>query len=110
MEAKLFIEEKHLNIVYKILQKHLTNRDFKVYVFGSRANGIHLKKSSDLDLALEDASGAFIETKLIYDLLSFDFEESDLPYVVDIIDLNSISETFREAITKQGLLALEAYL
>jgi predicted nucleotidyltransferase len=109
METKLFIEEKHLDIVYKILQKHISNRNFKVYVFGSRANGVHLKKSSDLDLALEDPSGAFIETRLIYDL-SFDFEESDLPYVVDIIDLNSISETFREAITKQGLLAIEPYI
>jgi uncharacterized protein len=102
MPNKLFIEDKHFNIVLGILKKYLVgqNKDIKVYIFGSRSTGKNIKKGSDLDLALENGSGQLIDLKLL-NQLDFDFEDSDLPYKVDLLDLNSTSQTFRAAINDE---------
>jgi hypothetical protein len=53
------------------------------------------KKFSDLDLAID------VGTKLAHHTyvdLKFAFEESDLPYKVDIVDWQSISKSFRKTI------------
>jgi hypothetical protein len=41
MPNKLFIEDKHFNIVLGILKKYLVgqNKNIKVYIFGSRSTG-----------------------------------------------------------------------
>jgi len=101
MPNKLFIEDKHFSIVLGILKKYLVgqNKDIKVYIFGSRSTGKNLKRGSDLDIALEADSGEIIDLQLL-DQLDFDFEDSDLPYKVDLIDLNSVSKEFRDAANK----------
>jgi predicted nucleotidyltransferase len=73
MPNKLFIEDKHFNIVLGILKKYLVgqNKDIKVYIFGSRSTGKNIKKGSDL------------------------------PYKVDVLDLNSASQAFRAAIDNE---------
>lgn len=92
---KLSIELHHLSIVRKILSDNLKDLNAVVYVFGSRVTGI-AKKYSDLDLAI-DCSGQKIPFE-IYVKLSTAFENSFLPYRVDIVDLNSISEQFKKII------------
>ena len=66
-----------------------------VFVFGSRATGTP-KPYSDLDLAI---SGP-VSRKRIADLREA-FEESDLPFRVDLIDLAGVAPEFRAAITPQ---------
>ncbi|MFM7458034.1 MAG: nucleotidyltransferase family protein [bacterium] len=102
MPNKLFIEDKHFSIVLGILKKYLVgqNKDIKVYIFGSRSTGKNLKRGSDLDIALEADSGKIIDLQLL-DQLDFDFEDSDLPYKVDLLDLNSASQEFRAAIDNE---------
>lgn len=90
------IKDDYLKIVKKILRKHLPN-DAKIWVFGSRVTG-NAKKYSDLDLAID--LGKPISLDLMAILVS-DFEESILPYKVDIIDWTQISDTFRSKIQSQ---------
>ena len=91
------IEKKHLDLVKQILKKVLgENSDIIVFVFGSRIKG-NAEKFSDLDLAIFK-EGENVP-KLVAELL-YEFEESDLPFKVDVVDLNETSENFRKAIEK----------
>jgi predicted nucleotidyltransferase len=100
---KLNIEPRHLSIVRKILDENLKDLNALVYVFGSRTVG-SVKKYSDLDLAI-DCCGQKIPFE-IYAKLAIAFENSLLPYKVDIVDLNSISDQFKKIINN-GLTILD---
>lgn len=91
------ITPDNLIIVQNILRTHLSP-NATVWVFGSRARGT-AKQFSDLDLAI-DSQGKPLPTATIADLRDA-FEESDLPYKVDIIDIHSITESFRNNIKAQ---------
>jgi predicted nucleotidyltransferase len=94
MNKVIDIAPAHLNIVREILQKYLPPTS-TVWVFGSRATGT-AKKFSDLDLLID--IGKPLPLEISADL-SNDFEESDLPYKVDIVDWITISASFRERIS-----------
>ena len=90
------IRPDHLEMVQDILCAHLP-AGFKVWAFGSRANWT-TKDSSDLDLAVEG------DAKLDYKAmvgLEVAFEESDLPYTVDVVDLNAVNQEFRAIVEGQ---------
>jgi predicted nucleotidyltransferase len=87
------LESQYLKMVKNILQKNLS-REAKVFVFGSRANN-KAKKFSDLDLAISTPREISLT---VFANLRSSFEESDLPYKVDIIDLNAIDQSFRKNI------------
>ena len=82
----------------EILRVHLP-AGFKVWVFGSRANWT-TKDSSDLDLAVEGAVRLGHKEMI---RLEVAFEESDLPYTVDVVDLNAVSSNFRQIVEDQRL-------
>ena len=90
------IRPDHLETVQDILREHLP-ADVKVWVFGSRANWT-TKDSSDLDIALES------ENKLSHKLLGAlkdAFEDSTLPYTVDVADLNAVNHAFKQIVEDQ---------
>lgn len=91
------LQKEALDITTAILRKHLPS-SCKVWIFGSRAKGL-ARRFSDLDLAI-DANQTPLPQKTMALLLD-DFEESDLPYKVDIIDWNCISNDFRLIIQKE---------
>ncbi len=93
------IRPDHLEMVQEILRARLP-AGFKVWVFGSRANWT-TKDFSDLDLAVEGA--ASLDHKAIVGL-EVAFEESDLPYTVDVVDLNAVNQEFREIVKDQKVL------
>ena len=93
------IRPDHLEIVQNILREHLPT-GFKVWVFGSRANWA-TKDSSDLDLAVEGADALDYKTMVGLEVA---FEKSDLPYTVDVVDLNTVSPDFREIVEGQRAL------
>lgn len=86
-------------IVQQILKKNLFPGT-RVWVFGSRASKAK-KEFSDLDLAIESKQALPIS---ILASLEHDFTESDLPYKVDIVDLNNITEDFRNTIQAEMVL------
>ena len=92
------IRPDHLEAVQEILRSHLP-AGFESWVFGSRANWTSTD-SSDLDLAV--AGPAKLDYKVMADL-EIAFEESNLPYSVDIVDLNTISDEFKELVKEQRI-------
>ncbi len=97
MNTTIDIAADDLATVWQILNKHLKPSIIK-WVFGSRAKW-SAKTHSDLDLALQDPYGKTIPFDTIAHLQA-DFEDSDLPWKVDIIDLNDIDEDFRKVIVR----------
>ena len=96
MTSPVDIRPEHLKIVQGILREHLPI-GVKVWVFGSRANW-STKDSSDLDLAVEGDNGL---SHKVLGTLKDAFEDSILPYTVDVVDLNRISDSFRQIVKSQ---------
>jgi len=73
-------------------------KDYKnVYFFGSRTKGSY-KKFSDLDICFKEDISDYE-----YELLKEKFEKSDLPFKVDIIQYNKISNSFKKIIDREGI-------
>ena len=90
------VKPEHWRIVESILRAHLPSGT-KVWIFGSRAKN-KARKFSDLDLILEATQPLSIH--ILADMAS-DFEDSDLPYKVDLVDWVTASSSFKEAIISQ---------
>lgn len=84
----IFLEPRYEQMVRDILKKY----PYKFYIFGSRVKG-RIKKFSDVDLCFSDD----IPNRELINI-EFDFEDSDLPYKVDIVNLNKVSSEFRKLI------------
>jgi type I restriction enzyme S subunit len=93
MKLKFDISKDEYKIIAEILGKYLESNQ-KIYIFGSRAKN-ETKYNSDLDLAIEK-----IDRKKLIKIKN-EFEESRLPYKVDILELNSVSEDFRKRVKKE---------
>ena len=90
------IRPEHLRIVQDVLRDHLP-AGVEVRVFGSRAQW-SARDASDLDLVLEGETE--IDRKVI-EALADAFENSELPYAVDVVDINRVNERFRQIIKDQ---------
>lgn len=89
------IPQEHLEIIHNILRRHVPQCE--VRVFGSRIIDT-VKKYSDLDLALVGKDK--LSDAILYSLKE-DFQESDLPFRVDVLDWHAISNEFRCVIEKK---------
>jgi predicted nucleotidyltransferase len=89
------IAPRYLETVREILSKHVP--ECEVRAFGSRVVG-EAKTYSDLDIALK-GEVALDQERL--NRLVEAFEESDLPFRVDVLDWNAISESFQAVIEKR---------
>ena len=98
MTSPIDIRSNDLKIVQQILADALP-KNAKVWVFGSRATW-KTKRSSDLDLAI-DAGRAL--TRYENSALADAFDESDLPYKVDVVDMHNVTNTFKAIIERQML-------
>lgn len=90
--------ERYKKILLEIIHKELP--DCKVYLFGSRARGDNYP-GSDIDLGLD--AGKVIDISLIGKLLGI-IEETNIPLYVDLVDLNSADDDFREKVISKGIL------
>ena len=84
--------------VSQILKNRLSSGDVRAFVFGSS-----LKKAKfyDIDIGL---TGTISKETLA--LLRDDFEESDLPYNVDLVNLNSTTEQFKKNVFSENVVWL----
>ena len=101
---KLDVQPEHLAILKNILEKYLPSSAV-VYAFGSRVKG-SAKKFSDLDLVIDARERL---NRSVMTNIASDLEESDLPYKVDIIDWNTISETFKKIITDDRVMVWKGH-
>lgn len=95
------LKPEHLREVRRILDEQVSG--LTVYAYGSRVNGKALK-FSDLDLALLGPEP--IGSRRI-NALKDAFSESDLPFMVDVVDLRAVTPEFRENIERNyGILQI----
>ena len=96
MSAKIDISPEQLAIVQGILKDNLPKGTL-AWAFGSRVTWT-AKPFSDLDIALEGTEP--LAPDVLIDLEEA-FEASDLPWKVDVIDLNAVSPEFRAIVERQ---------
>ena len=95
----LAVRERDLAMVREILGRELPAAA-RVWVFGSRAHGTD-ERGADLDLAIDAARPL---SRAETHALANAFEDSDLPYRVDIADLAIVGESFRAVIERDRVL------
>lgn len=90
------LSRAHHQVVRRILKHRLPKA--QVRMFGSRASG-HAKPWSDLDLAVQAEQPI---SDLALAQARADFEESDLPFRVDIILWQDLPPSMQETVRQQG--------
>ena len=91
MNRNIDINATNLNIVIELLKRYLP--DTRVWAYGSRVNHTS-RPQSDLDMVVFTNPE---QQRAVYNLKEA-FEESDLPFRVDLFVWNEIPEQFRENI------------
>ena len=89
------VSPHQLEVIRKILDQHAPGCE--VRAFGSRVTRT-AKNYSDLDLAVVGKEK--LADKTLY-ALKEDFEESALPFRVDVLDWHAISKEFQKVIDKK---------
>ena len=82
----------------KIIRDILTNIK-NVCFFGSRTKGTY-QKFSDLDICLKDKISDYD-----YEILKEKFEESDIPFTVDLVQYDYVTDDFKKIIDTQCIAA-----
>lgn len=86
------------NEILAIITKHVPRA--KIYLFGSRAKKTN-HPGSDIDIAVD--AGFVLDRHLIGDIKE-EIENSTIPFFVDVVDLQAVSEQMRDQILKDGVL------
>jgi len=74
--------------------------DAKIYLFGSRATG-KFGHGSDIDIAID--AGVALERVDVGEARDM-FGESNIPFKIDVVDLNRISQDMKDTILEKGIL------
>ncbi len=99
----IVLSDADRKLVEGIIKTHANDQHYHVYVFGSRATG-RAQKYSDVDIAL--MGEAPIPPKVISTLAEA-FEESSIPYFVDIVDCAKASDKLLDQILNEGELLIQ---
>ncbi len=81
-----------------IVRRELAGLPVEVYLFGSRATGT-ARASSDLDIGILPTGPVPADTLA---RLHETFEDSTIPYEVDVVDLSRVTPEFRERVQREG--------
>ncbi len=92
------MSDHDIKILVTIITQQLPHA--KIYVFGSRARG-DFRPESDIDIALDN--GKKIDPPIVSQIKEA-IEESTIPFTVDLVDLQALSENFKRQILKNGKL------
>lgn len=98
MTIRVAISPDEERIVRAVLLRHLPEGT-RVYVFGSRAT-LGAKPHSDLDLLVEAAEPLALSTIA---KIREAFDESLLPWKIDLVDRFTVSEAFGKIIDAQKI-------
>lgn len=94
------IDPMHLNTVRSIFAQ--IEPAIEVVAFGSRVRGDN-HKYSDLDLAIQFPNTLEGQARTrAMTLMDLAFKESELPFSVDLLDLDSVNSDFKELILRTG--------
>jgi len=93
------ISENQIQQIRTTLQKYLASDLLEAHLFGSRISG-EAAESSDLDILLKGKTAVSLAKMA---LLKEEFENSSLPFRVDVIDNEGISDEFRAKILRSSI-------
>ncbi|MCY3822872.1 MAG: nucleotidyltransferase domain-containing protein [Nitrospinae bacterium] len=100
MSGLVDITEAQRKQILALLNKHLPNT--AAWVYGSRAKG-KARPKSDLDMVV---FAGHAKSRRVYDLKEA-FEESNLPFRVDVFMWDSMPERFRERVLSDHIVLVE---
>lgn len=94
MRLEHYSQKKLEKEILEIVGKYLDLKKYKVFFFGSRANG-ESHKRSDIDVGIEGAEK--FDESIIYKIKG-DIEELNILYKIDIVNFTNASEKFLEVV------------
>jgi len=86
------LDKKTKKQLKDILYKYLSKKEYRMFVFGSRASGEN-SRWSDIDVGVWGEKKMPLEIKF---QIEDDLENSDIPYKVDLVDFKNTSKKFRQ--------------
>lgn len=89
----LVMEDRHWEIVKEILSKY----PYQFYAYGSRVKG-NVRRISDLDICYYDVPDLTIGD------IKEELENSDLPFIVELVKWKNMRPAFQEKIKKDLIL------
>lgn len=98
------VAENHWQIILELLNAYVPQ--YEVWGFGSRFTG-KARSYSDMDLVLVGEKAIDI---LVMASLKEAFEESNLPFRVDVLDWNVLTKEFQKVIMESGFKVLRGAL
>ncbi|MDP3723439.1 MAG: nucleotidyltransferase domain-containing protein [Candidatus Omnitrophota bacterium] len=96
------VAEKRTQVLQEVRQtthEVLSQYPVKVYLFGSWAKGSP-SPHSDIDVAIDPVRPL---PPGVLAMLRERFEESHIPYRVEVVDLSTVDETFRQVVIHQAI-------
>ena len=84
--------EESFKFIRDTIYKHLPEKEYEAFIYGSRADGT-AQKWSDIDVGIKGDREVPLR-KLIS--IKHEIEDSNTPYMVDVVDFSSVSEKFKE--------------
>jgi len=97
---RLDLQSNYLDQIKTILRENASG--LEVWAYGSRING-KSHDASDLDLVIRNP-GDLLKPSHAISQLKQSFRDSQLPFLVDIMDWASLSESYRKEIMKQNVI------
>lgn len=93
------VQDRLLDQITAILAEVFRDKPCVVYLFGSRATGTH-SPVSDFDIAVLGPEDIGRELSLARERL----EESNIPYIIDLVDLRTASPMFARKVEQEGIV------
>jgi len=102
MELSALPVETVQNIVARTIRARLPDPAYRIFLFGSRAEGT-ARDRSDIDIGIEGPSPVLFET-----LAAINDDLEDLPslYSIDVVDFSRVPERFRQVAQERRYLDL----
>ena len=101
---ELMLDTEHLLVVRMLLAAHAPESE--VWAYGSRVNG-RAHAASDLDLVLRHPAD-LSQRQAGLDALKAAFSQSNLPFLVDVLDWARIPERFQQEIAQKYVVVQDA--
>ena len=92
--AKIFIKDEHLKTLTDIFKEQCP--DAEIWAYGSRVTG-DAHEGSDLDLVIRSLGNSKTSACELKELI----KEANIPFLIDMLEFDSLPEIFKREITEQ---------
>jgi len=92
-------QNKYVERVREIIQRHLSDTSIRIFLFGSRAREKH-SHSADIDVGF--LGNKPIDRKIFQKIIS-EIEEDNIPFKVDLVDFIDVDSEFKKLALKDTI-------